>query len=211
MIDPNRQRELTQKAIAGDRPALEELLLKNCDALAEHIRPKLAGPLQSWISVEDILQETFFRAFQHIGRFEPKSDRSFLAWLKTIAESRIIDAIKHQKRKKRGGDMRRVDGAQDIFQTSVADLMGMLAEDEGGTPSQNVANHEAVQAMQVAIASLPEEQRQAVLLRFFRQKTLEETGNQMDRSPEAVRGLLRRAKKTLRQQMQHTSLWLSKR
>jgi len=65
--------------------------------------------------------------------------------------------------------------------------------------------------MQVAIASLPEEQRQAVLLRFFRQKTLEETGNQMDRSPEAVRGLLRRAKKTLRQQMQRTSLWLSKR
>ncbi|MCP4192142.1 MAG: sigma-70 family RNA polymerase sigma factor [Planctomycetaceae bacterium] len=211
MIDPNRQRELTQKAIAGDGPALEELLLSHCDAVAEHIRPKLAGPLQSLVSVEDILQETFFRAFQQISRFEPKSDRSFLAWLKTIAESRIIDAIKHQKRKKRGGDMRRVDAVQDIYKTSVADLMGMLAEDDGGTPSQNVANDEAVQAMQVAIASLPDEQRQAVLLRFFRQKSLEEAGNQMDRSPEAVRGLLRRAKYALRERMQRTSMWISKR
>ena len=210
-MELSEQRQLVNQAIEGDQQAREQLLLIHCDAVAEHIRPKLAGPLQSLVSVEDILQETFCRAFQQIDRFQPKSDHSFLAWLKTIAESRIVDAIKHQKRRKRGGDMRRVDQPQEMFQTSVIDLMAVLAEDDGGSPSQIVATDEAVRAMQVAIASLPEEQRQAVMLRYFRQLSLEEAGNAMDRSPEAIRGLLRRAKVALRQQMQRSSIWFSKR
>jgi RNA polymerase sigma-70 factor (ECF subfamily) len=209
-MDVEKQRELIQQAVAGDQPALEELLLAHCDALADHVRPKLAGPLQSLICVEDILQETFYRAFQQIGRFQPQTDQSFLAWLKTIAESRILDAIKHQKRRKRGGGMHRVEVAQDAFSSTVADLMAVLADEDNKSPSRIVATDEAVQAMQVAIASLPEEQRQAVLLRFFRQKSLEEAGAEMNRSPDAVRGLLRRAKLTLRQRMQRTSIWLSK-
>ena len=210
-MDIEEHRALVRQAIEGDAQALERLLLAHCDTVAEHIRPKLAGPLQSLISVEDILQETFFRAFQQINNFEPKSDQSFLAWLKIIAESRIVDAIKQQKRRKRGGDMRRVDPAHDVFQTSVADLMVLLADDDGDSPSRIVATDEAVRAMQVAIASLPEEQRQAVLLRYFRQKSFDEAGAEMDRSAEAVRGLLRRAKVALRERMQRTSIWLSKR
>ena len=205
------QRELVGLAVAGDSEALERLLLLHGDAVADHIRPKLAGPMQSLISIDDILQETFFRAFQQITRFQPKSDQSFLAWLKTIAESRLIDAIKHQRRQKRGGQMRRVEAAQDVFHTTVADLLNLVADDGGGTPSKIVATGEAVKAMQVAIAALPEEQRQALLLRYFRQKSLDEAGAEMDRSPEAVRGLLRRAKQGLRAHMQRTSIWLSKR
>lgn len=205
------QRALVARAIEGESQALEQLLLLHGDALAEHIRPKLAGPIQSVVSVDDILQETFFRAFQQIGRFEPKTDHSFLAWLKTIAESRIVDAIKHQRRRKRGGDMQRIQRAPDAFQTTVADLMNLLADEDQGSPSKIVATDEAVRAMQVAVASLPEEQRQAVLLRYFRHNSLEEAGAEMDRSPEAVRGLLRRARQALRARMQHTSVWFSKR
>lgn len=58
-MEVERQRELVASAIAGNREALEELLLAHCDVLAEHIRPKLMGPLQNLISAEDILQETF--------------------------------------------------------------------------------------------------------------------------------------------------------
>jgi RNA polymerase sigma-70 factor (ECF subfamily) len=211
MVDIAEHRELVARAVQGDSQALEHLLLLHCERVAEHVRPKLTGPLQNLISVDDILQETFFRAFQQIGRFEPKTDQSFLAWLKTIAESRIIDAIKHQKRRKRGGDMRRVEAPHEVFQTSVADLMNLLADEHVGSPSKIMATDEAVQAMQVAIASLPDEQRQAVLLRYFRQKSLDEVGADMDRSPEAIRGLLRRARKALRSRMQRTSIWLSKR
>jgi RNA polymerase sigma-70 factor (ECF subfamily) len=210
-MEVERQRELVSAAVAGNREALEELLLAHCDVLAEHIRPKLMGPLQNLISVEDILQETFFRAFQQIGRFQPQSDHSFAAWLKTIAESRIIDAIKHQRRRKRGGDMHRVDQVQDAFQSTMADLMGALEDEDGRSPSRIVASGEAIRAMQVAIASLPDEQREAVMLRFFQHKSLEEAGDAMNRSPDAVRGLLRRAKQGLRERMQRTSIWLTKR
>ncbi|MBJ42163.1 MAG: hypothetical protein CMJ80_02505 [Planctomycetaceae bacterium] len=209
MIDVTQQRELIKQAVDGDTQALEQLLLANCDAVAAHIRPKLAGPLQSLVSVEDILQETFFRAFQQIGKFKPKSDHSFQAWLKTIAENRILDTIKHQKRKKRGGEMQRVNHADAMF-TTIADLVVMLADEDEDSPSHNAATDEAVRAMQVAIASLPDEQQQAVMLRYFRQKSLEEAGQEMERSPEAIRGLLRRARLALRQRMQRTSIWLSR-
>ena len=130
MIDVTQQRELIKQAVDGDTQALEQLLLANCDAVAAHIRPKLAGPLQSLVSVEDILQETFFRAFQQIGKFKPKSDHSFQAWLKTIAENRILDTIKHQKRKKRGGEMQRVNLADAMF-TTIGDLVDTLADLNG--------------------------------------------------------------------------------
>jgi RNA polymerase sigma-70 factor (ECF subfamily) len=210
-MDVGEQRELVNRAVAGDTEALERLLMFHGEALAHHIRPKLAGPMQSVISVEDILQETYYRAFQQIERFEPKSDQSFLAWLKTIAETRIIDAIKHQRRKKRGGGMRRVDMAPDAFHSTIAELINVLTDEPEQSPSSLAATDEAVQAMQVAIASLPTEQRQAVLLRYFGQKSLDEAGIEMDRSPEAVRGLLRRAKLALRAHMQRSSMWLSKR
>ncbi len=211
MMDIAEQRELVNRAVSGDTEALEQLLVLHSDAVGDHIRPKLAGPMQSLISVDDVLQETFFRAFQQITRFQPKSDHSFLAWLKTIAESRLIDAIKHQRRQKRGGDMRRVEAAQDVFHSTVANLFNLIADDEPGTPSKIAATDEAIRAMQIAMASLPDEQRQALLLRYFRQRSLEEAASEMDRSPEAIRGLLRRARQGLRTRMQRTSIWFSKR
>ena len=63
--------------------------------------------------------------------------------------------------------------------------------------------------MQVAIASLADEQREAIRLHYFERLTLEETATAMRRSTGSVRGLLQRAKQQLRQQMDRSSKWLS--
>lgn len=201
--------KLVQDAIHGDRGSLEQLLLMHCDSLSDHIRPKLAGPIESLVSVEDILQETFYRAFQQIASFEPKSSQSFLAWLKVIAESRIVDAIKNLKRKKRGGDFQRVANQPAAAQESVIELIQMISAD-GSSPSQIVAGDEAVLAMQVAVAALPEDQRQAIVLRYFQQMSLDETAAAMEKTSDAVRGLLHRAKKALRTHMHSSSIWFSR-
>ncbi|MCA9167929.1 MAG: hypothetical protein KDB23_09690, partial [Planctomycetales bacterium] len=64
--------------------------------------------------------------------------------------------------------------------------------------SYSVMGHEAVQAVEDAIAALPDDHRLAVRLRLLEGKSLEETAQLMDRTPGAVQGLIDRAKKTMR-------------
>ena len=97
-------RELITKAISGDRPALERLLLDHCDRLSRHVDRKLPPSVRSVLGVEDVLQETFAQAFRDVRDFAPRSSECFFAWLRTIAEHRLQDALRALKRKKRGGD-----------------------------------------------------------------------------------------------------------
>ena len=203
------ERALIAKAVSGDRPALERLLLDHCDRLSRHIDRKLPRSVRSVLGVEDVLQETFAQAFRDVGGFEPRSSQSFFAWLRTVAEHRLQDALKALGRKKRGGDCRRIGKPPDGRASSVADLVEMLS-DRGRTASRSIARREAVGAIQVAIAGLPEDYQQAIRLRYIEGKSLAETAAAMDRTPGAVRGLLDRAKAKMVAALGRASLYLSR-
>ncbi len=203
-------RELVTNAVSGDRVALERLLLNYYTQLSQHVAPRLPMYIQTVVNVDDILQQTFMQVFRDIGNFQPRSDLSFFAWLKTIAEHRIQDAVKELKRKKRGGDHVRLRRPEDRGTSSVVSLIEMLSAD-GRTASQSVARGEAIQAIQVAIASLPDDYREAIHLKYMEGRSLEEVATQMNRSPGAVRGLIDRAKQKMRAAMGRSSRWFSKR
>lgn len=203
------EREWVAKAIAGDHVSLEQLLLKYYPELSGRLKAKLPGDLRSAISVDDVLQETFIHAFRDIGRFQPEADHSFAAWLRAVADHRLQDAIKTERRKKRGGWHHRVEKADDPDASSLIDFVEMLSAGSS-TPSRYLARREAIQAVQVAIAGLPEDYRQAVQLHFLDGKSLEEVAVALDRTPGAVRGLLDRAKKKMRAALDRSSLYLSK-
>jgi len=199
---------LITKAISGDRPALERLLLDHCDRLVRHVDRKLPRSVRSVLGVEDVLQETFAQAFRDIRGFKPRSSESFFAWLRTIAEHRLQDAVRALTRKKRGGDHHRIGKTPDPQAGSVADLVEMLSA-RGRTPCQSIARREAVGAVQVAMAGLPDDYQQAIRLRYFEGKSLAETAAAMDRTPGAVRGLLDRAKEKMLAALGRASLYLS--
>jgi RNA polymerase sigma-70 factor (ECF subfamily) len=92
--------------------------------------------------------------------------------------------------------------------SSVADLVEMLSAGDC-TASQLVAGREAVRAVQVAMAGLSDDYRQAIRLRYLEGKSLAETAELMDRTPGAVRGLLDRAKDKMREALGRASLYLS--
>lgn len=202
-------RRFIARATEGDRLALEKLLLNNYNRLAKHIAVKLPASAGAVLSAEDILQQAFLHAFRDIRNFQARSDASFYAWLKTIAENRLIDTVKALNRKKRGGDHHRIRKPPDSRTGSVVDLVEMLSGG-GRTPSQSVARHEAVQAVQIGLASLPEDQRLAVQLRFIVGKSLAQTAQEMGKTEGAVRGLIHRAKQNLRDGMGRSSRWLSR-
>jgi RNA polymerase sigma-70 factor (ECF subfamily) len=197
---------LVAAAVGGDCIALERLLLTHYDGLARRIGAKLPRRLQATQAVEDILQLTFLQAFRDIGGFEQRGDATFGAWLARIAERRLCDAIKQHDRKKRGGDLRQIEnGARD--DSRILSLWDWVVAADT-SPSSAVAREEALQALQVALATLPDDQRNAIRLRLLDGKSLEETATELGRTSGAVRGLIHRGKQQLVAAMGRASQWL---
>ena len=209
MSDTERQRELIENAVAGDRAALERLMLDYYTPLAQRIRRMPWGGPTEMVDVDDIVQQTFTQVFQCIDRYQQREGITFFAWLTTIAENQMRDAIRAQRRKKRGGDRRRLHGKAGSDCDFAAELIDGVIRNEH-TPSKSLARREAIQAVHIALAGLNDEYRQAIQLRYFDGRSLEETATLMGRTTGAVRGLLDRAKKKLREALDRASLYLSK-
>ena len=208
-FDETHERQLIAKAASGDHIALERLLLTYYDRLAQNIGAKLPASVQHVVDVDDILQQTFLQVFWDIRSFEPQSGPSFFRWARTIAENRLLDSIKAIKRKKRGGDHHRVREVKDGQTGSITDLVEMLSANSH-SPSRSFARHEAIQAVQIGLSSLPDDQREAIRLRFLSGKSLDEVAMAMGCTKAAVRGLIYRGKQELHDVMGRSSRWLSK-
>jgi DNA-directed RNA polymerase specialized sigma24 family protein len=81
--------------------ALTRLFLEHHDSLQSHLQQELGKAAAGMASEDDILQQTFVRAAQTIGRLEFRGDGSFQAWLKTIATNLVKDARKRRLRERR--------------------------------------------------------------------------------------------------------------
>jgi RNA polymerase sigma-70 factor (ECF subfamily) len=203
------RRQLLENAVAGDRTALERLLLDEFGMVQRHIERALPDWLRGTANVEDLLQDTFAQAFRDIGQVELRSEHSLRAWLCTVADHRLQDLIRRLRRKKRGGGRgpARTTGSSD--HSSLVELVALLS-DRGDSPSQVAARDEVVQAIQVGLSSLPDDQREAVRRHFVDRQNYVAAANAMGRSPEAVRSLVYRAKQSLRDFMGRSSRWIFK-
>ena len=106
---------------------------------------------------QDVAQETFIRAWRHAHAYDPR--RGALAtWLLTITRNLAIDLLR----------LRRVDPIDPQHPTS----FGMLHTDSD--PSDLAVHEYDRQRVRAAVAQLPIEQRQALLLSVFRGCTAKE-------------------------------------
>ena len=202
--------ERIEQAIAGDPAALDRLLLDSYEPLTAHIGAQLPADLRRLIGVDDIVQLVYSQAFRGIREFEVRGDGCWISWLKAISDNRIRDALRAERAKKRGGDFRQLISVGKEGSPFVESLVGEYATTTA-TPSREVARGEAIKAIQVAIAGLPEENREVVQLRYFEDCPVDEIARRLDKSPGAVRGLLDRSKQKIRESLQSASRYLSSR
>lgn len=90
-IERLKDEELASKVAAGSRASFEELIHRYSSRLFYFLRHKTASDQD----IEDLIQETFLRAFRNIDGFDP--ERKFSTWLYTIA---VRSAISHNRKKK---------------------------------------------------------------------------------------------------------------
>jgi RNA polymerase sigma-70 factor (ECF subfamily) len=176
------------------------LLLQYYDRLVRHIQRQLPTGLRGLLHPEDILQQTYVKAFSNILKFEPKSEHSFYSWLKTIADRQLLDAQRRRQRERRAKK-----GSKKTSDTWASTLLDQIAANTS-TIGRGARRKEAINALQVAVASLPEDYRQVVQLRFIEERSLAEVAEEMDRTEDAVRGLIHRAKKKLRDMLGRSSV-----
>ncbi|HVR87988.1 MAG TPA: sigma-70 family RNA polymerase sigma factor [Candidatus Limnocylindria bacterium] len=138
-----------ERARRGDGRAFESLARAHERALYSHVA-RIVGPGPD---AEDVVQDAFISAWRSVGRFE---GTSFKAWLFRIARNRAIDVVRARKRK---GELP-LEPPDDGLGTSWAEPAA------GGPELADIASgHEARGAVEQALALVPVEQRDALLLR----------------------------------------------
>jgi len=200
MGQPQTEDELISRAVGGDQQAFECLLFDHYDRLLAFLAKKIPASKQARISPEDILQQTFVDAFAEIRAFEPRGKEAvhrFYRWLSTIANHRLLDAIKAENTAKRGGGRAGVAVGARQTADSVVDLIELLSGTDK-TPSRIVARKEAAGALQVALAGLQEDYRRAIQLHHIEGLEIARVAEIMNRSPRAVRHLCNRGLEELR-------------
>jgi RNA polymerase sigma-70 factor (ECF subfamily) len=195
-------------AIAGDRIAREQLLLEHYDRLNFRIQKKLTGKLAETHSSEDVLQESLVLAIRDFGKCRATNQAELGAWLNSVVDNRMRDIRKRIFAQKRAGTQCQA-ALPRTAQSSMLNLLDVLEQSEA-SPSSRVARHDALKALQVGVASLPPEQREAIERRFLDGHSLNGVAGQMKKTPAAVRALIHRAKKALRGSMGQSSRWFRK-
>ena len=134
---------------------------------------------------EDVTERTFLSALDAIDGFQPEG-AGFRAWLFRIAHNVIANSRRSRLRRR----------------TEALDL-GREHHAPDADPAGLVARADEVAGLRAALAALPTDRRQVVLLRFVDELSAREIGVVLDRSEGAVRVLLHRALRELAAALDH--------
>jgi RNA polymerase sigma-70 factor (ECF subfamily) len=153
-----------------------------------------AGP-GGLVEPSDVVQDVLADAHRQRERFRGTSDGEYAAWLQRILSGRITDAVRAAHRVKR--DVARVRSLDAALAESSGRWAAALAAKQS-SPSQQAMRNEDLLRLSDALATLPPAQREAVLLRHGLGWPLDRIAGQLERTPAAVAGLLKRGLRQLR-------------
>lgn len=171
--------ELVRRIQSGDDGAWDELYLRYRDQLLLSIRCRLGPNLRSHLESEDILHSVFRDALADLQRFELRNPRALNHYLHTCVLNKIRNKADYFGAAKRQGEVPLTDS-----------LLTQLP-DPDATPQY----HDSVRyaALERALARLPEEMREVVLLRRVEELSNQEAAEILGKTPEATSKLYNRA------------------
>lgn len=206
MLQAYEDQAQVRRATEGDEPALTAALVSASPVLRARVEPQIGRSYAGLISADDILQTTFLEAFLKIQSFDGRAGAPFLAWLTTIAERNLTDAIRGLTAAKRPDPRRRVTGR--TREESYTDLVGALGA-TFATPSSAAAVDEAIGALEQAIRDLPADYARVVREVDLNDRAVPDVAREMGRTPGAVYMLRARAHENLAALMGSASRYFS--
>ena len=182
---------------AGDRQAFGELV--------ECHQPRVVGTVARMLGgdaaeAEDIGQQVFLRVWKSAPRYEPSA--KFTTWLYTITRNLVFNELRRRKNRPQLSPISDSSPTQDSAAGRGREDGSALWEDAvAPAPDATLLQSELQEAIDRAIASLPETQRLALVLRRYEELSYEEIGEVLHLSVPAVKSLLFRARVLLREKL----------
>jgi RNA polymerase sigma-70 factor, ECF subfamily len=155
--------------------------------LAQHIT-------QNREDAEDVLQETFLKAYEHLDQFQGQS--KFYTWIVRIAVNQALMKLRRRKTDKSVSLDEGIDTGEDTVTREIA------AWDED--PEQRFSREELGEILDAAIQSLAPPYRSVFVLRDIDELSTEETAEVLGLSIPAVKSRLLRARLQLREKLTRT-------
>jgi RNA polymerase sigma-70 factor (ECF subfamily) len=167
-----------ERAKGGDAGAFGELYARHHDAIQRYVAFRVSDAPDA----EDLTGQVFLRAWEALPGYEPRGYR-FASWLYRIAHNLVAD---HHRRRA-------------TFAAAPLDAGAEVAETRQPTTLERVIAAEEAATLTRAVAQLPAEQRDVVLLRFVHGLSHGDIAQRLAKTQGASRVILHRALVTLNQ------------
>ena len=174
--------DLARRAGQGDQEAFAELV-RRYEKQIFSLAYRLCG---DYDEAADLAQEAFLRIYRMLDRFDP--EKKFFSWMYRVAHNSCINALN-----KRPANVIPVERTEEY-----------MAEDTANTadePEQNYLNREVRSQIDAAIASLPENYRQVIYLRYIEDLSYQQISEMLNLPVSTVETRLFRGKKQLQKKL----------
>lgn len=183
IIDPDNA--LMKRVAKGDDDAFRQLFERH-HRLAYSVIYRQLGVASV---AEDLVQEAFLRVYRAAPKYEPTA--KFSTWLYTVVTNLCLNYKRDMARDK----LRLLSGRSDD-DANALENMAAAEPDE-----QPLDQQERALRVQEAIAELPENQRMALILSRYEDKSYEEIAEIMGTTVAAIKSLNSRARETLKEKL----------
>jgi len=138
---------LLMRVRTGEAAAREQLATRYLASLRRWAHGRLPASTRDLVDTDDLVQTTLMRALNRAREFEPRREGAFVAYIRQILLNQIRDEARRGRRRPEHVEL---TGEVEAKDRSLLDQ---------GIGRQNMENYE------LALAKLPERQREAVILR----------------------------------------------
>lgn len=183
-------------ARAGSSEALGQVLETCRGYLLLIAQQELDTALQAKGGASDLVQQTFLEAQRDFTGFQGTTHAALLAWMRQLLINNLANFRRDFHR-----DKRRVTREIAMPTGNSSRRRGGGLDAGAATPSVEMMRNEQTEALERALARLPEDYRRVIQMRYREERSFEAIAEQMQRSQNAVRKLWSRAIERLQQEM----------
>ncbi|HTU89244.1 MAG TPA: sigma-70 family RNA polymerase sigma factor [Gemmataceae bacterium] len=176
---------LIERARAGDGSALGRLLESYRGYLTVLAEVQIGRRLQSKVDAADVVQEAFLGASRDFGQFRGACEAEFLGWLRQVLASVLANLVRHYQGTQRRDVRLERRLVVELDQSSQALDRGLA--DSQSSPSQQASRREQSVLLADALARLPEEWRDLLILRHLEGLTFPEVARRLGRTVDSLK------------------------
>ncbi|MDG1762509.1 MAG: sigma-70 family RNA polymerase sigma factor [Flavobacteriaceae bacterium] len=184
--------DLVQEYLSGSEIALEKLINKHQARIFNFINSKV----QDRDTAEDIFQDTFIKVIRTLKGGQYNEEGKFLPWIMRIAHNLVIDFFRKNNR------MPKVKNTEefDIFR---------FISDNSPNAEHSMVQDQVVKDLQKLIQELPEDQKQVLIMRLYRDMSFKEIAENTNVSINTALGRMRYAIINLRKLIDENQIVLT--